>query len=457
MANLLQIQNFSLSFPHKVCFDNFSAHISQGDRIAIIGRNGSGKSSLLKAIAQMDTSIVTAYIPQIITDFETCSGGEKFNRALSIALGSNPDLMLLDEPTNHLDTHNRSGLLRKLMSYGGTLIVVTHDREILRNCVDVLWHIDNGKVTIFRGKYDDYMKELQTKHQSLMRQVDLLRDQEKDAHRSLMKEQERAAKSKAAGQKKVSNRKWMKSVGDLKAMKAEVSQGSKLKAITRKKQDLLGQLEQIHLPKVIVPRFNLSAQKAAQGAIVSICGGAIGYGDTSIWSNIDLSVHSSERVALVGRNGSGKTTLIRAILNDPKVIKTGDWHIPPLKDIGVLDQHYKTLPLHRSALEIISEVAPEWSHAEIRRHLNDFLFRKNEETSEAVENLSGGERARLSLAQIAAHPPKLLILDEITNNLDLETCDHVIQILREYPGSMIVVSHDETFLEEIKIDKYYGR
>ncbi|MDR2603523.1 MAG: hypothetical protein LBC11_03110 [Puniceicoccales bacterium] len=87
--------------------------------------------------------------------------------------------------------------------------------------------------------------------------------------------------------------------------------------------------------------------------------------------------------------------------------------------------------------------------------MNDFLFRKNEEIWEDVEDLSGGERAHLSPAKIAARPPKLLILDEITNNLDLETCDHVIQILRQYPGAMIVVSHDETFLKEIKIDKYY--
>ncbi|MDR0693116.1 MAG: ATP-binding cassette domain-containing protein [Puniceicoccales bacterium] len=402
MADLLHIRNFSLSFPHKVCFDNFSASISQGDRIAIIGRNGCGKSSLIKAIAQMDANVATAYIPQIITDFDTYSGGEKFNRALSIALGSSPDLMLLDEPTNHLDRHNRSGLLRKLMSYGGTLVVVTHDREILRNCVHILWHIDNGKVTIFRGKYDDYMKELQTKHRSLTHQVDLLKYQEQDAHRSLMKEQERAAKSKAAGQKKVANRRWMKSVGDMKAMKAEVSQGSKLKAIAKKKQDLIGQLEQIHLPKVIVPRFNLSAQKVAKGTVMSICDGAVGYGDTFIWNNINLSVHSSERVALTGRNGSGKTTLIRGILNDPKVIKTGNWNSPPLEDIGILDQHYETLSPDKSALEIISEVAPQWSHAEIRCHLGDFLFRKNEEISEAVKNLSGGERARLSLAQICS-------------------------------------------------------
>jgi ATPase subunit of ABC transporter with duplicated ATPase domains len=111
--------------------------------------------------------------------------------------------------------------------------------------------------------------------------------------------------------------------------------------------------------------------------------------------------------------------------------------------------------LKKSALEIIADVAPQWDHAVIRRHLNDFLFRKNEEVNTLVKNLSGGERARLSLAQIAANPPKLLILDEITNNLDLETRDHVVQVLRDFPGAMLVVSHDADFLKEIQIKEYY--
>jgi ATPase subunit of ABC transporter with duplicated ATPase domains len=97
-----------------------------------------------------------------------------------------------------------------------------------------------------------------------------------------------------------------------------------------------------------------------------------------------------------------------------------------------------------------------WSHAEIRRHLNDFLFRKNEEVNALVSTLSGGEKARLSLVQIAAKTPKLLILDEITNSLDLETRDHVIQVLKNYPGVMVVISHDEDFLKAIHVSVFYG-
>ncbi len=125
------------------------------------------------------------------------------------------------------------------------------------------------------------------------------------------------------------------------------------------------------------------------------------------------------------------------------------------KDIGYLDQHYGTLHPDKTVLETIADLVPAWSHAEIRRHLNDFLFRKNEEVNSPVSTLSGGEKARLSLAQIAAKTPKLLILDEITNNLDLETKEHVAQVLKAYPGAMIVISHDADFLEEIVVNSYF--
>ncbi len=123
--------------------------------------------------------------------------------------------------------------------------------------------------------------------------------------------------------------------------------------------------------------------------------------------------------------------------------------------IGYLDQHYTTLDPNKTVFEMISELVPHWPHSEIRRHLNDFLFRKSEEVNASVSSLSGGEKARLSLAQIAAKTPKLLILDEVTNNLDLESKNHIIQVLISFPGAMIIISHDSDFLEEIGISDYY--
>lgn len=158
-------------------------------------------------------------------------------------------------------------------------------------------------------------------------------------------------------------------------------------------------------------------------------------------------------MAIIGDNGSGKSTLIKAILGDESVCKTGDWHVIKREDIGYLDQHYGTLNPDKTVLETISDLVPNWSHTEVRRHLNDFLFRKNEEVNAIVSILSGGEKARLSLAQIAAKTPKLLILDEITNNLDLETKEHVVQVIKAYPGAMIIISHEADFLEEIGISE----
>ncbi|MDR2766032.1 MAG: ATP-binding cassette domain-containing protein [Holosporaceae bacterium] len=449
MHNPIQIKDFSLPFPHKICFENFSTKISFGDRVGIIGRNGSGKSSLLKMIFEQNPGIAIAHVPQIVEDFVSLSGGERFNRALSRALSKNPSMLLLDEPTNHLDHHNRQSLMRMLEGYFGTLIVATHDRELLRRCTDILWHIDDGKIRIFRGKYDDYVEEMHRSRQLITRQLELLEREKKSLHQNLIWEQERVAKSKSSGKKKVADKKWMKSVGDLKAMKAEKSQGNKLKAVDEKKQKLSERLSGIRLPEIIVPKFHLSHQDVGDKAIVSIVDGSVRYGDKIVLQNINLSINSLERLAIVGDNGCGKTTLIRAICGDECVVKSGDWDAPNPRDIGYLDQHYGNLDPEKSAIEIISDTNPTWTHAEIRKHLNDFLFRKNEEANAQSKNLSGGERARLSLAKIAANPPKLLILDEVTNNIDLETRDHLIEILREYPAAMIIISHDENFLERI--------
>lgn len=453
MCGVIKIKNFSLSFPNKICFEDFSAEVMFGERIAIVGRNGSGKSSLLKMIAEQNSNIPLAYIPQII-EHDSLSGGERFNKSLSEAFGKNPSILLLDEPTNHLDADNRKSLMRMLSSYYGTLIVVTHDEELLQNCVDILWHIDNGKITIFRGNYLNYMNELHAKRQSVLHQMHTLEVERKSMHEKLMQEQQRASKSKLSGEKKIANKKWMKSIADSKAMKAEKSQGKNLKNLDEKKQKLLAQLDDLRLPEIIVPKFHLPLQKISERMILSITDGAIGYLDENIIArDINFSVISNERIAIIGKNGSGKTTLLKAIMGDQSVVKQGDWNVPKPSEIGYLDQHYGNLDLEKSVLEIISEANPSLVHAEIRKHLNDFLFRKNEEVNNAVKNLSGGEKARLSLARIAANVPNLLILDEITNNIDLETKNQIVEILQEYPGAVVIVSHEQSFLDKIRIDR----
>lgn len=466
----ISISNLSLAFAHKTCFENFSTQIYSGNRITIIGRNGSGKSTLLKILqhtfeptsgeVNMPPGIIVGCVPQIVENFDDHSGGERFNRALSEALCQSPDVLLLDEPTNHLDRRNRTSLMRMLNAYDGTLIIVSHDTELLRNCVDIVWHIDNGKIQVFTGNYDDYKREVRTKRASIEQKISELNKQKKETHQSLMKEQERASKRKIHGEKKFADDKLaLRSAQE----RGEVTFGRNKKAIGEEKANLISQLSELKLPEIIVPKFSLTSADLGNKTVLEILNGAVGYlSDAPILQDINLVLKSGERVAICGDNASGKSTLIKAILKlagdflQQNVSTSGNWHVPKLSDIGYLDQHYDTLNADKSVLEVIAELVPQWPHSEVRRHLNDFLFRKNEEIQAWVKDLSGGEKARLSLAQIAAKTPKLLILDEITNNLDLETLQHVIEVLTAYPGAMIIISHDEDFLKAINIKQIYS-
>lgn len=450
----IHIKNFELILPNKVCFESFSCLLPFGSRVAIIGRNGCGKSTLLQMIASLcKQDAVVGYVPQIITNNQDLSGGQRFNKALTDALSLAPDILLLDEPTNHLDLRSRKNLMRMLQNYHGTLIMVSHDTELLRHCMDTLWHIDNGQIRLFTGTYDDYMHEIKLKRAYIEGELELLNRQRKDMHHKLMHEQQRAAKSKTKGQKSIEKRKWPTVVSHAKAGRAEETSGRKKSAIDKRKSDLTETMSTLRVPEIIIPHFSLKCSDMSRGNIVQISGGSVGYCENRpILSGINLSLQSSERMAITGNNGSGKSTLIKGIMADGAVLKSGNWYVPQGRDIGYLDQHYGTLLEEKSVLANISELSPTWPHAELRRHLNDFLFRKNEEVNALVRTLSGGEKARLSLAQIAAQTPKLLILDEITNNLDFETKEHVIQVLKAYPGAMIIISHDADFLEQIGVD-----
>jgi ATPase subunit of ABC transporter with duplicated ATPase domains len=463
MSKPIQLIDLSLTFPHKTCFENFQAQILPGSRIGIIGRNGSGKSTLLKMIqgtvlpsegeVRRPEDCKIGYVPQLIENEETLSGGERFNRALTEAVSTYPDVLLLDEPTNHLDHKNRQSLMKLLKAYEGTLMVVTHDPELLRHTIDTLWHLDQGRISIFSGNYDDYQDHLQQTKNTIESQLSGLRKQQKSAHESLMKEQTRASKSRSKGEKSIKQKKWPTIVSDAKARRGEETSGRKQKAIADHRTFLQDQLQELPFYETIEPKFSISADQVSSKMLINVHEGNVAYGETPLLRGIHFSLMGGEKVALLGNNGSGKSTFVKALLNHHSVKRTGTWLTPRLEAMGYLDQHYQTLNPEKTVLESIATLCPTWTHSEIRKHLNDFLFRKNEEVTANVSTLSGGEKARLSLAQIAAKTPELLILDEITNNLDLETRAHVIQILQSYPGALMVISHDADFLKAIGISR----
>ena len=460
------LTDVSLSFSNKSCFKNFSIQIYPGTRIAIIGRNGSGKSSLLNILRgylqptdgqiNIPDDLCIGYVEQIISDYNNLSGSQRLNKRLSEVLALSPDILLLDEPTNHLDCDNRKSFMRMLQAYQGTLIAVSHDVEFLHKCIDVLWHIDNDKIHVFSGSYSNYTREIRQKRVSIQKELIRIKHKRKEMHIELMKEQKRASKSKKRGQKSIDQRKGPTVVSKAKALRAEQTSGKKKSVIDKKKQHLIEQLSDLRLPEVILPKFFLSSNNVFSGNILSISDSDIGYDEeTIVLKNVSLSLSAKERISISGKNASGKSTLLKAILGKNYIFKTGDWYLPNPKDIGYLDQHYSNLNSKLSVIKHIHELRPDWHENQARCHLKDFLFRKNEEVIQPVDNLSGGEKARLSLSLIAAKSPRLLILDEVTNNLDLETKEHVVQVLKEYPGSIIIVSHEEEFLQSIDIDHVY--
>ena len=203
----------------------------------------------------------------------------------------------------------------------------------------------------------------------------------------------------------------------------------------------------------------MSVAKSSNSELVCINNGKCGYktknGNKYIINQINLHITRGQLIAIKGENAVGKSTLLKAIVNDKSVFREVAWNIIDSSNIGFLDQHYVDMNLDISVLDFILHSRIDWDISQARYHLHDFLFRTNEEIYVKVNMLSGGEKVRLLLAKISAIVPRLIILDEITNNLDLITREHIIKILIAYPGALLIVSHDEDFLDRIGIEDYF--
>lgn len=275
MDNMFVFNSVSFELPHKVCFKNFSVSVNRGSHVGIIGRNGCGKSSLLKIIHKQLGIAQSYLVPQIISDYPNLSGGERFNRKFSDALSTHPEVLLLDEPTNHLDFSNRTHLIRMLKAYKGTLLIATHDLEILKRCIDTIWHINNQEISIFTGNYDSFVELNKHKSASINKQLARLKQDQKNLKLKIMRQQERNSHSKASGIKKIKNKRWMKSVGNTKAMAAEKTKGRNAKNLITKQAILVSELNNLFIPEEVVPTFDFVSDNSCVS--VAVVDGTAGY------------------------------------------------------------------------------------------------------------------------------------------------------------------------------------
>ncbi len=465
MHKPISIKNICLSFSDRLILENVSADIFPMGRIGIVGDNGCGKSTLLKIIQgllevesgsiERSKDMVMGYVPQIIDNNVGLSGAECFNHALSSVMSHDLNCLLLDEPTNHLDSKNKRSLLRMLQNFKGTLMVASHDLELLNSCIDIIWHMKDGKIHVFKGTYQDYLHELDNARLSIIQEISQVKNQKKCAHEKLMKEQSRAAKSRDKGKKSIKQRKWPTIVSHAKVSRASQTSGQKKSDIKRHSQALDDKLIALKPKPSINPKFYFQTKVEHTKTILSVQNGMVGYAGRSLIQGISLSIMGSDRFAILGENASGKSSLVNAMLQSSHVMSAGSWCLPDVGDIGYLDQHYNQLSQDMTALEHLSLLAKSWDITQIRRHLRDFLFKDDTLVQTQVKYLSGGEKARLCLALVASKSPQLLILDEVTNNLDMSTQAHVIEVLQAYTGALLVISHDEHFLKAINIRQGY--
>ncbi len=471
-APLLQLTDISLTFGGNPVFDNLSLTVQQGDRVALVGRNGSGKSTLMKVMAKLIEpdrgAVVTSagtsvgYMEQEpdLSGFETlgdfavsglapgeeyrvemaaeglkfdpkrpvatASGGERRRAALARLMASEPDLMLLDEPTNHLDVEAIAWLEEQLSSTRTAYVLISHDRAFLRNLTRATLWIDRGEVRRQERGFEGFEEWRETTWAA-----------EDEARHKL----DRKIKAEA---------RW--AVEGISARRKRNM--GRVRALAELRDERASQIRRQGTAAMEMDSGQQSGKR-----VIDAKGISKSFGDRTILEPFDLRVMRGDRVAFVGPNGAGKTTLIKMLTGeiapDAGTIKLGT-----NLDIAVFDQARSAIDESVTLWDALTsdpamsvsgrsdQVMVRGNPRHVVAYLKDFLFDDGQARA-PVGSLSGGEKARLLLAKIMAHPSNLLVLDEPTNDLDVETLDLLQDILGEYDGTVLLVSHDRDFIDRV--------
>ncbi|MEV0545705.1 ATP-binding cassette domain-containing protein [Nocardia salmonicida] len=394
----------------------------------------------LALLGKLGLDYVAESVEDLDRTLDTLSGGETVLLGLVAELLREPDVLLLDEPTNNLDAVARGRLYEVIRQFAGTVIVVSHDRDLLDR-MDGIAELRAGEIRSFGGGFSDYERIIEAEQESARAAVRDARSDVRKQARELVDARTKLDRRARFAQKMQDNKRVPKIVAGLRKNAAEVSAGKLRNSHIDKldsARETLGQAEELVRAdreiRVELPGTRLyPGQDVLDLQRVELANGPV----------VDLRVSGPERIALTGRNGAGKTTLLRRIVaEEPKVA----WRLLPQR-LDVFDET-------RTVFDNVAAAAPHATPERIRGQLARFLFR-GADADIAAAALSGGERLRAALATLllAEPAPKLLMLDEPTNNLDLPSLAHLTQALASFEGALIVVSHDERFLDDIGVTR----
>ncbi len=467
---MIRVRNISFSYTGAPVYSGASFTVGQGQKAGFVGPNGAGKSTLFKLLlgeempsdGKIEITGIVGFVPQevkrdeilqnsptikayidpenkkeefelkeILTGLELShldleaspqdlSGGQKTKLALARAFIEQPDVLLLDEPTNFLDTDGKKWVMHFLSSYPKTLLLVSHDLSLLDRYIDKVIVVNpfTHGFEEYSGTYSDY-KRLKKEADELLRR-NILKEQKHIAHMEEAVEKARANKSK-------------------KGVRQRVALSRRLE---RMKENLPEMPKELRKIKIQLP------EPARSGEIpIKAVGISKSYGENIILENINFFLHRGERLALIGHNGAGKSTLLKILMGNLPP-DSGEVIQDTSVKIGYYAQEFESFDETLSVLDAVKQKVAMDS-GKIRGFLARFLFGADK-INQKIVTLSGGEKTRLAIALLMLHDYNLLILDEPTTYLDPMSQRIILEALKDYKGSMLVVSHTEEFIKELE-------
>ena len=467
---ILEARNIRKGYGERELFFIDSLTVYDGERIGITGQNGAGKSTLIRILAGEDepdegtvrrfgeTALIRQQgIPEEGGEgiyrslFRTqenrngLSGGEQTRSRIAAAFSAHPRLLLADEPSTDLDEEGLQTLRQQLESFRGTLILISHDRTLLRQFCTRIWWLDGGKVTDFPGGYDAFTEERQRRREREQFEYDQYKTEQKRLKESAQRMAERASAVKKAPSR----------MGNSEARLHKRESTDAILQISHAKRTLQNRMEKMEkkekpapLPEIRM-KLGVNSPVGAKTVLEVRCGRMTASGRVLL-ENTGFVLPAGSRTALTGENGCGKTTLLTAMagVSSGEVSFSGSIRFSPQVKTGWFDQHHeRTLREDRSVLENIMEDSP---HPQtLARTVLSCLGFAREDAFKPVAILSGGEKAKTAMAKLLLQDLNLLVLDEPTNHLDLFTLEALEELLTGYGGTVLFVSHDEVFTQKV--------
>ena len=430
---ILNVSMLSKAYVGKTVLKDVSFHLEDKEKAAIVGINGSGKTTLLRCILGIEEadegSIAFSkekkmdYLAQqhadIETeneDYDTLSGGQKTRKRLEEILQEKPDLLILDEPTNHLDIGSIQWLEKVLKRYDGAVLLVSHDRYFLDKIVTKVIDLERGKVRMYQGNYSAYAEK---------------KRQLREAEWKAFQNQQAEIKHQEAVIEKLKQFNREKSIKRAESREKMLSKVERLE----KPEELENEMKLLFSPRESSGNDVLMAKELGKS-----------YDGKRLFSHGTFSLQKGEHVALIGDNGTGKTTLLK-ILNGLVQADEGEFRLGSKVKIAYYDQEHAVLNMEKTLFDEIQDSYPDMNNTKVRNVLAAFLF-TGDDVYKRIQDLSGGEQGRVSLAKLMLSDANFLILDEPTNHLDIQGKEVLEEAIRNYEGTVLYVSHDRYFINK---------